>query len=195
MSKAAATRNHILENAFKLIYLKGYQATSIDEIIATTAVTKGAFFYHFKNKEDMGLAMIKEVMYPGMVPYMIDVLGRTDDLVEDIYNMIEALLLYNPFFKVEYGCPAVNLIDEMAPLNESFRKALMNIMVEWQAAIEKSLIMAQANGRLSPAFEPKQIALYITANYSGVRNIGKVFGRASYVEFLKQFKIYLETLK
>lgn len=195
MSKAAATRNHILENAFKLIYLKGYQATSIDEIIASTAVTKGAFFYHFKNKEEMGLAMIKEVMYPGMVPYMIDVLGRTDDLIEDIYNMIKALLLYNPFFKVEYGCPAVNLIDEMAPLNESFRKALMNIMVEWQAAIEKSLITAQANGRLNPAFEPKQIALYITANYSGVRNIGKVFGRPSYVEFLKQFKIYLETLK
>lgn len=195
MSKAAATRNHILENAFKLIYLKGYQATSIDEIIASTAVTKGAFFYHFKNKEEMGLAMIKEVMYPGMVPYMIDVLGRTDDLIEDIYNMIKALLLYNPFFKVEYGCPAVNLIDEMAPLNESFRKALMNIMVEWQAAIEKSLITAQANGRLNPAFEPKQIALYITANYSGVRNIGKVFGRPSYVEFLKQFKIYLKTLK
>lgn len=195
MSKAAATRNHILENAFKLIYLKGYQATSIDEIIASTAVTKGAFFYHFKNKEEMGLAMIKEVMYPGMVPYMIDVLGRTDDLIEDIYNMIKALLLYNPFFKVEYGCPAVNLIDEMAPLNESFRKALMNIMVEWQAAIEKSLRTAQANGQLNPAFEPKQIALYITANYSGVRNIGKVFGRPSYVEFLKQFKIYLETLK
>ncbi|MGN7204947.1 TetR family transcriptional regulator [Pedobacter sp. SAFR-022] len=195
MSKAAATRNHILENAFKLIYLKGYQATSIDEIIASTAVTKGAFFYHFKNKEEMGLAMIKEVMYPGLVPYMIDVLGRTDDLIEDIYNMIKALLLYNPFFKVEYGCPAVNLIDEMAPLNESFRKALMIIMVEWQAAIEKSLKTAQANGQLNPAFEPKQIALYITANYSGVRNIGKVFGRPSYVEFLKQFKIYLKTLK
>lgn len=195
MSKAAATRNHILENAFKLIYLKGYQATSIDEIIASTAVTKGAFFYHFKNKEEMGLAMIKEVMYPGMVPYMIDVLGRTDDLIEDIYNMIKALLLYNPFFKVEYGCPAVNLIDEMAPLNELFRKALMNIMVEWQAAIEKSLKTAQANGQLNPAFEPKQIALYITANYSGVRNIGKVFGRPSYVEFLKQFKIYLQTLR
>lgn len=65
----------------------------------------------------MGLAMIKEIMYPDRVPYMIDVLGRTGDLIEDIYNMIKALLLYNPFFKVEYGCPAVNLIDELAPFN------------------------------------------------------------------------------
>lgn len=195
MSKAAATRNHILENAFKLIYLKGYQATSIDEIISTTAVTKGAFFYHFKNKEDMGLAIIKEVMYPGMVPHMIEVLGRTEDLIEDIYNMIKDLLLYNPFFKVEYGCPAVNLIDEMAPLNASFRQALMDIMLEWQTVIEKHLTKAQAEGRINAAAQPKQIALYITANYSGVRNMGKVLGRASYVEFLKQFKTYLQTLK
>jgi AcrR family transcriptional regulator len=195
MSKAAATRHGILQKAFELIYLKGYQATSIDEIIATTAVTKGAFFYHFKNKEEMGLAMINEVMYPGMAPYMINALGKTDDVLNDIYDMIKGLLLVNPFFKVEYGCPAVNLIDEMAPLNESFRKALMHLMVEWQQAIEKSLLKAQAKGLVSKTYEPKHISLFITANYSGVRNMGKVFGKSSYVEYLKQFKVYLNSLK
>lgn len=66
MSKAAETRLTILQKAFYLIYRKGYQATSIDDIIATTQVTKGAFFYHFKSKDEMGLAMIREIMYPGM---------------------------------------------------------------------------------------------------------------------------------
>jgi TetR/AcrR family transcriptional repressor of nem operon len=195
MSKAAATRHTILQKAFELIYLKGYQATSIDEIIATTAVTKGAFFYHFKNKEEMGLAMINEVMYPGMAPYMINALGKTDDVLEDIYKMIKGLLLSNPFFKVEYGCPAVNLVDEMAPLSEPFRKALMHLMVEWQRAIEENLLKAQNAGRLNKAYKPKEVAMFITANYSGVRNMGKVFGRPSYVEYLKQFKVYLNTLK
>lgn len=195
MSKAAATRQGILQRAFELVYLKGYQATSIDEIIATTAVTKGAFFYHFKNKEEMGLAMINEVMYPGMVPYMIGALGKTDDVLDDIYNMMMSLLLLNPFFKVEYGCPAVNLADEMAPLNESFRKALMRLMVAWQQAIEENLSKAQVAGRISTAYEPKQVALFITANYSGVRNMGKVFGKPSYVAYLKQFKVYLDSLK
>jgi TetR/AcrR family transcriptional repressor of nem operon len=195
MSKAAVTRHDILQKAFDLVYLKGYQATSIDDIIATTAVTKGAFFYHFKNKEEMGLALINEVMYPGMVPYMIDALGKTDDVLEDIYNMIKGLLLLNPFFKVEYGCPAVNLADEMAPLSESFRKALMHLMVAWQQAIEESLVKAQSEGRISKTYEPKQISLFITANYSGVRNMGKVFGKPSYVAFLKQFKVYLDSLR
>ncbi len=195
MSKAAATRLNILQNAFELIYLKGYQATSIDEIIARTALTKGAFFYHFKNKEEMGLAMIKEVMYPGMAPYMINVLGRTDDLLEDIYNMMKDLLLLNPFFKVAYGCPAVNLIDEMAPLSDSFRKALLNLMVEWQKAIQHNLEAAQAKGKVNAAMDARQVALFITANYSGVRNMGKVLGKPAYTDFLKQFKGYLAGLK
>lgn len=195
MSKAAATRLNILQNAFELIYLKGYQATSIDEIIARTALTKGAFFYHFKNKEEMGLAMIKEVMYPGMAPYMINVLGRTDDLLEDIYNMMKDLLLLNPFFKVAYGCPAVNLIDEMAPLNDSFRKALLDLMVEWQKAIQQKLEAAQAKGKVNAAMDARQVALFITANYSGVRNMGKVLGKPAYTDFLKQFKGYLTGLR
>jgi hypothetical protein len=43
MKKSAATRLMILQKAFELIYAKGYQTTSIDDIIATTKVTKGAF--------------------------------------------------------------------------------------------------------------------------------------------------------
>ena len=43
MSKAAATRLTILQKAFELVYANGYQATSIDDILIKTAVTKGAF--------------------------------------------------------------------------------------------------------------------------------------------------------
>ena len=62
MSKAAATRHDILEKAFQIIYTKGYQTTSVDEIIAATKVTKGAFYYHFRNKDEMGVAIINEIV-------------------------------------------------------------------------------------------------------------------------------------
>ena len=72
ISKAATTRLNILQKAFTLVYKNGYRATSIDEIIATTQVTKGAFFYHFKNKDEMGLAMIYEVLYSSMQDALIN---------------------------------------------------------------------------------------------------------------------------
>jgi TetR/AcrR family transcriptional repressor of nem operon len=194
MSKAQDTRMMILRTAFGLIYRKGYQATSIDEIIAETAVTKGALFYHFKNKEEMGLAIIDEIMYPGLIPYMSEALDRTGNIRTDLYEMMKNLLLKAPFIKVEYGCPAVNLIDEMAPINAPFRKALTRIIKKWQAAIEAAIKKAQSNGQLSAHHDPKVIAMYITANYGGARNMGKVFGTEAYTAFLKGFKNYIDHL-
>ncbi|TQM51820.1 TetR family transcriptional regulator [Arcticibacter tournemirensis] len=194
MSKASATRLNILQAAFDLIYRKGFQATSIDDIIATTHVTKGAFFYHFKNKEEMGLSIINEIMYPSMIPFMLRFLERPGDVRKNIYEMMKSLLLKAPSFKVEFGCPAVNLIEEMAPLNETFRKALSQLVVRWQKAIEEALIKAQAAGDISAQHNPKAISMYITSTYGGIRNMGKVFGRGSYNQFLKEFKKYLDTL-
>lgn len=184
----------ILRKAFELIYRQGYQATSIDEIVATTAVTKGALFYHFANKEEMGLAIINEILYPGLIPYMGAALNRSGEIRKDLYEMMKNLLLNAPFIKVEYGCPAVNLIDEMAPLNGAFRKALTRIIKEWQGAIETAIRKAQAEGQLGKDHDPYVVALYITANYGGARNMGKVFGAAAYTTFLKGFKDYIDRL-
>ncbi|PRY52769.1 TetR family transcriptional regulator [Arcticibacter pallidicorallinus] len=122
MSKAETTRSSIIQKSFDLIYQKGYQATSVDEIIATTQVTKGAFFYHFKNKEEMGLAVISEIMSPRMSKFSTAYLRKGGDVRTNIYKMLEALLLKNDFFKVEYGCPLVNLIEEMSAHNQAFKK-------------------------------------------------------------------------
>jgi len=194
MSKARDTRLMILEKSAELIYKQGYQATSIDEIIATTAVTKGAFFYHFKNKEDMGLAIINELLYPMFIPYMSKSLNRSGDIRKDLYVMIRDLLLKIPFLQAEYGCPVFNLIHEMAPLNKKYLKALSHIVEEWQDAIEGAIRKAQKEGQLDTTHDPRAIALYISANYGGIRNIGKMSGAASYTPFLKAYKKYIYQL-
>jgi AcrR family transcriptional regulator len=195
MSKAMTTRLTILQKAFDLIYRKGYQATSIDDIVATTQVTKGAFFYHFKSKEKMGLSIINDIMYPALLPFMAKSMGKTNDVRTNIYEMMKTLLLKDPFFKVEYGCPAVNLIEEMSPLNESFRKALMGLILQWQQVMEAALEKAQIDGQINKLHDPRKIAMYITSNYAGVRNMGKAFGKSSYVVFLEEFKKYLNSIQ
>ncbi len=51
--KAAKTRERILNAAEKLFLSRGYENVSIDEICASIHLTKGAFYYHFKTKEDI----------------------------------------------------------------------------------------------------------------------------------------------
>lgn len=194
MSKGETTRNYIIQKSFELIYKNGYQSTSIDDIIATTRVTKGAFFYHFKSKEEMGLAVIKEKMSPSMVAFSTAVLKNPGNVRINLYKMMEALLLKNDFFIVEYGCPVVNLVEEMSAINSAFQKSLKRVIVNWQAEIESALSLAQDNGQMSKEHDPKKIAQYITANYGGVRYLGKLFGKTSYKNFLQEFKKYLNSL-
>lgn len=194
MSKAETTRSYILQKSFDLIYQNGYQATSIDDIIATTRVTKGAFYYHFKNKEEMGLAVIKEFISHNMTAFATSHLKNPGDVRTNIYKMMEALLLKNDLFKVEYGCPAVNLIEEMSAHNASFHKSLKRLMVGWQSEIESALTAAQERGEMTKAHDPKLVAQYINANYAGVRYLGKVHGKSAYKTFLHEFKKYLNSL-
>ena len=195
MSKALATRLTILQQAAALVYRNGFQQTSIDDIIGATKVTKGAFFYHFPNKEEMGVAMVQEVLSPGMYDSLVKPLLDAEDPVKELYMMMKHLLLKSPFFDVKYGCPAVNLIDEMAPLSKAFHKALMQIFARWQAAVIACVNNGIASGAIRKDVDAQQVACFILTGYSGIRTMGKMLGTGCYNTYLKELKIYLENLR
>ncbi|MDQ0640002.1 TetR/AcrR family transcriptional repressor of nem operon [Pedobacter sp. W3I1] len=195
MSKAANTKYLILTKSLDLIYKKGYQATSVDDIIATTNLTKGAFFYHFKSKEDMGLAIINEIFYPKVREEVSQRLEKVSGITSQIYKAFHFLLLGNRALNIIYGCPVVNLIEEMSPISEPFRKSLNRLIKRVQQALELALTSAQMKNEIRKDVDPRRVAIFLLTGYSGVRNMGKVLGKESYVQFLRELKFYLNNLK
>jgi AcrR family transcriptional regulator len=53
------TRSRILDIAQTAILAKGFDGTSIEEIVAAAEITKGGFFYHFPDKNALALALIE----------------------------------------------------------------------------------------------------------------------------------------
>ena len=196
MSKAANTRLTILNKAFELIYSKGYQTTSIDDIIATTQVTKGAFYYHFKTKDEMGVAIIEEILKPNMQESFINPIENSENPLDDFYNMISYLLLEDPFLQVKYGCPVGNLTQEMTPWNNQFSNALLELVNQWKITIEKSVVNAQKSGLIRKDVNGEQVAYFMMSGYWGIRNFGKLQDNNScYLVYLKEFRNYLNSLK
>jgi AcrR family transcriptional regulator len=195
MTKASITRHTILDKAFEIIYKKGYQTTSIDEIITTTNVTKGAFYYHFKTKDEMGLAIINEILKPTMQDVFIKTLQNAKNPIKEIFEMTKSLLLENPFLKLEYGCPVGNLTQEMTPWNFEFAKALSELILEWQQTIENCILNAKANGTVRINVSPQQVAYFVISSYWGIRNLGKVYNSTDcYNSYLEELKSYLNNL-
>jgi len=196
MKKAEATRLMILQKAFELIYVKGYQTTSIDDIIATTKVTKGAFYYHFKTKDEMGVAIINEILKPTLANSFIEPLQIEENPLQAIYYLMDNLLMENEFLKVEYGCPASNFTQEMSPWNSEFNKALNELTQEWTKAITATIERGKKNGAIRKDVNAKQVTIFVLSGYWGIRNLGKLENsKKVYVSYLKQLKIYLDSLK
>jgi predicted 3-demethylubiquinone-9 3-methyltransferase (glyoxalase superfamily)/AcrR family transcriptional regulator len=55
-AKTPTAKTRLLDAAVKFIRLQGYAATTVDELCAEAGVTKGAFFHHFKTKDELGAA-------------------------------------------------------------------------------------------------------------------------------------------
>ncbi|HEX2532608.1 MAG TPA: TetR/AcrR family transcriptional regulator [Chitinophagaceae bacterium] len=196
MTKAAATRHHILQKAFELIYTKGYNATSIDDILATTEVTKGAFYYHFRNKDEMGLAIINEVLKPALSDSFLQPLQKSEDPLEVMYDMMYHLLMKNRFMKVAYGCPASNLTQEMAPWNRQFSKALDGITHQWEGIMTDLIEKGKRDGFVRAGVNAKEVVLFVMSGYWGIRNFGKLSGtREVYKPYLSALKNYLHSLR
>lgn len=196
MKKADTTRLNILRKASELIYAKGYQTTSIDDILATTHVTKGAFYYHFKNKDEMGLAIIDELMKPVLVTGFLEPLRNCTDPLDTIYTMIHSLLMENEFLKVEYGCPASNFAQEMAPWNLEFSKVINEITEQWVQGVIEAIESGKEKGLVKKEVLGRQVALFVVSGYWGIRNIGKLESSKNvYLVYLEELKNYLHTLR
>lgn len=195
MKKAEVTRLTILQKAFELIYVKGYQTTSIDDIIATTKVTKGAFYYHFRNKDEMGLAIINEILKPTLTNSFIEPLQDEENPLNAIYNLMENLLMKNEFLKVEYGCPASNFTQEMTPWNADFGKALEELTQQWTKTMTESIERGKKKGFVRREVNAKEVTIFVMSGYWGIRNFGKLKNnKIAYLPYLKQLKIYLDGL-
>lgn len=56
--RAIATREKILKAAADLFAVKGFHNTKLDDVRREAGVTTGAFFHHFRDKDDLGFAAL-----------------------------------------------------------------------------------------------------------------------------------------
>ena len=82
MKKGAETRERILDIAEAAVLAKGFAATSIDEIIAEAGITKSGFFYHFKDKNELALEMVRRFIDTNDLLFD-ELFGRGRELADD----------------------------------------------------------------------------------------------------------------
>lgn len=60
--KGEKRKQELLQIAYRLFLSKGYEETSIDEIVKEAKIAKGTFYYHFKSKEELLESLIDKMI-------------------------------------------------------------------------------------------------------------------------------------
>lgn len=170
---ADQTRQRILEAAFMEIYRNGFQGMRLDEVLATTSLTKGALYHHFSNKQALGYAVVDEVIQQIVQATWIQPLRGTDAPLQTLIDVIEQLPDNKPPEMIQYGCPLNNLAQEMSPLDEGFRQRLDKVFRAWHGAIREALEKARQQGEIRADCHCDEVAMFVMAALEGCIGLAK----------------------
>jgi len=131
--KGDDTRTRILDAAQAMILERGFAGVSLDQIIQGLGLTKGAFFHHFRNKNDLARTLIRRYSDQG-VELFNSTLARAKRLSDDPLQQFLLLVgLYEELFddlaEPYPGCLLASYVYELQQFDDETR-AIINIEFE-----------------------------------------------------------------
>lgn len=169
------TRNEILNVAFWEIYKNGFHAVSVNDILAKTTLSKGAFFHYFPTKNDLGYAIADEILKDMVMDRWIKPLNAYKNPIQGIISQLRKTIENTTPESLALGCPLNNLIQEMSSVDPIFRIKLLSTLELWISEIEKQLKKAQENGYLKKSANPRQVAEFVVMTHEGGFGLSKSF--------------------
>ncbi|MEI1280162.1 TetR/AcrR family transcriptional regulator [Leptospira venezuelensis] len=189
------TREKILYTAFLKFFQSGFQATSMDDIVKETDLSKGAFYHQFPSKFVLGYAVVEEVIRPLIIDRWIRPLQDYKNPLLGILDLMQKHICDIKPDLIRYGCPLNNFMQEMSPVDKGFNTRLKSALQLWIQELEKELVRAKENGQILENINTQEAASFIVMFHEGVYGFLKGSGdRKLSGHFLNMMKNYLQSI-
>lgn len=190
MNQKQPTREKILDTVFSLVYINGYNGTSMSMILKECAIPKGSLYHYFKSKKEMVLAVIKERLAPRMDEFYA--LQKTDGEheINTLINTVKQITQREN--TIIYGCPLNRLNQEMSLIDKDFEFEI-NLIYEKMKEKIKSLLQ---NSDLKDGVNRDSLAEFVIASMWGSLSLSPSQSSTErYLESINHLSSYLESLK
>lgn len=194
--KSELTRQRIVQAAFKLFYEKGFKSTSINDVMKATKMTKGAFYHHYKSKQELGLEVIEQKIrqrvYEGMITPLQQPGNAIEILEQTFLNRVKSFPLYDK----KYGCPMNNFINEIGNYEGTYQLALKNIIEKWKSALVTLIEKGKEQGTIKDSIQSEAVAISLISAFEGIRGIRKLYADDTVLDqYISGLSIYIDQLK
>ncbi|MEU4474957.1 helix-turn-helix domain-containing protein [Micromonospora sp. NPDC023888] len=164
-----------LRAALDLFWERGYEATSMADLVEHLGVARASIYATFGNKHDLYLKALDR--YGDLVdPTLLRALSQPGPALPAVRALVERYAREAGDDSGRRGCFIVNTAVEVAPHD---RQAARRVAASWdflETAMTSALIRAQAQGELAPGKDPRALARLLLVLMQGIRVVGKVSG-------------------
>lgn len=197
--KGESTRNKILDVGEAMILEKGFAGTSLNDVLQAAEMTKGAFFYHFKNKDEMARAILDNYINKDLAAFE-GFSEKAEKLAED---PLQETLIFLKLFE-EYlvgldapppGCVLASYTYEQSLLELGVQTRVREAFETWSAYYEQKFekLIAWRNPKIPVT--ARDLSETIMAIVEGGFLISRSYNdKTLTIRLSKQFRNYLKLL-
>ena len=195
--KSKATQDLIINKSFEMFYSNGFKSTNIPDIMRETSLSKGAFYHHFKNKHEIGIKVIENIItkriQDGFIVPLEDYKNKNIPKLL-LYIFTERITKFSEKEK-ELGCPANNLINEIGCSDSEFRILLRKLMDDWYKVLVQTIEKGKEKNEIKSDVDAAAAATLLICSFEGTRGIRKVYDDDKlFNNYLNSIKSYIKSI-
>lgn len=172
----ATAKSNILSAAIRLIRIRGYNATTIDDICGEAAVTKGSFFHHFRSKDDLALSAIAEWRTTTEAFFASAPYHNLPDPVDRLLGYLDFRASILEGEPAEYTCLLGTFVQETYQSHPVLRAACEQALASHVRQLAADIEEAKKLHRLNAAWTAESLGYYIQSVLQG----SFIFAKAQY---------------
>ena len=144
-------RARLLETAIRLFGSEGYHRTTVPDIVRESGSSTGAFYFYFRNKEDVFAAALESVGQQLSAALNEAISGAGEDVLRQMRTAVETLMMY----LAQHPDQARVLIVESSGMTPNVAKVRRSIIASHCRSVEQALLKISES---LPSLDPRVVA-------------------------------------
>ena len=176
-----------LKKALELFWVKGYEATSLDDLIGAMGIQKGSFYNAFGSKKKLFIESIKLHDTKSFTEFR-KLLNETENSI----SLIKSLFLQfadGPETQHNKGCFAGNILAELVGLDEELTIDAKKYLITLEKIFFEQIKIAQRNGNLQNQTDAKILARYLLNLWNGINITRRIYPSNKELKPLIEFQL------
>jgi TetR/AcrR family transcriptional repressor of nem operon len=191
MARTAPARDKILNAALTAIRVKGYGATTVDDLCQAAGVTKGAFFHHFESKDALGVAAANHWARVTSGFFEAAPYHRHEDPLDRVLGYLDFRRDILQGELPEFTCLVGTMVQEVHQTSPAIAAACDASISGHAETIERDIAEAMATHGITGEWTAKSLAFHMQAVLQGAFILAKAKGgpaiAAESIDHLKRY--------